>query len=65
VDVSDRDLVIQLESRDGRRLRMSHTAAGACRYAEMYGDGTCPWCAAERRRQAAVVAADTQVRPLG
>jgi hypothetical protein len=51
VDLSDQDLVLQLIARDGRRRRISHTEISPCRYAEIYGEGNCPWCEVERRRR--------------
>ncbi|MPZ49870.1 MAG: hypothetical protein GEU75_11365 [Dehalococcoidia bacterium] len=50
MDVPDPVLVEALLARDGRRQRLSHTAAGPCRYAELYAESSCPWCEAEQRR---------------
>jgi hypothetical protein len=50
MDLPDQELVTQLQERDGRRRSVSHTAAGPCRYAELYAESRCPWCEAEERR---------------
>jgi hypothetical protein len=52
MDVADVQLVRLLEARDGP-LGMywrPHSAAGVCRYAEVYKQD-CPWCEAEAKRR--------------
>ena len=53
MELRDEELVRLLEARDGPlgQRYLPHSAAGACRYAELYADGRCPWCEAEQRRR--------------
>ena len=52
MDLPDADLVQKLEARDGPVGAFSrpHSAAGVCRYKELY-ERDCPWCEAEARRR--------------
>ena len=52
MELADRDLVQQLEARDGPlgTYWRPHSAAGVCRYVEVY-QLDCPWCAAEEQRR--------------
>lgn len=53
MELPDADLVRRLEARDGPlgTFARPHSAAGVCRYKELY-ERDCPWCAAEARRRA-------------
>jgi hypothetical protein len=53
MDLPDADLVWRLEARDGPLgiFACPHSAAGVCRYKELY-ERDCPWCEAELRRRA-------------
>jgi uncharacterized protein CbrC (UPF0167 family) len=58
MDVDDNTLIIGLIARDGPLLERtrSHLSTGECRYVDKVNDRPCPWCEAERRRQAAEAA---------
>ncbi|HEY7268249.1 MAG TPA: hypothetical protein VH951_00350 [Dehalococcoidia bacterium] len=56
MNVRDADMVRILEARDGplgNAWRPHLTDDGNCRYSDLYPEGECPWCAAERSRLAA------------
>ena len=63
MDLTDELLVESLRQRDGPRPARyaPHSAAGVCRYAELYPGSTCPWCEAEARRNEREAAAAEQV----
>jgi hypothetical protein len=52
VNVSDTELLVLLEKRDGPlpERSWSHASEGECRYSELYDGQTCPWCEAAKRR---------------
>ena len=52
MQLPDAELVIALETRDGPlgTFWRPHSAEGVCRYVEIYGEASCPWCEAEARQ---------------
>jgi hypothetical protein len=63
MNVADADLVRILEERDGplgSAWRPHLTDDGRCRYGDLYPEGECPWCIAERARIAAGLAPSPQ-----
>jgi hypothetical protein len=55
MNVPDGELVRILEGRDGplgSAWQPHRGLDGVCRYSELYPEGDCPWCRAERRRVA-------------
>jgi hypothetical protein len=53
MNVSDAEMVRELEARDGplgSRWRPHREVDGSCRYADLYPEKGCPWCDAEDRR---------------
>src|ERR1041384_683232 len=53
LNLPDAELIRRLEDRDGplgSRIRV-HSTEDGCRYPQLYSDGECPWCNAERQRQ--------------
>ena len=53
MELRDDEMVRLLQARDGplRARSFSHRATGVCRYAYVYPEGGCPWCAAAERRE--------------
>jgi hypothetical protein len=53
IGIPDPELVTALVQRDGviPERYAPHSAAGACRYPELYDGQSCPWCEAEQRRR--------------
>jgi hypothetical protein len=54
MNVDDNMVITGLIARDGplpERTRR-HWSTGECRYVDSINDRPCPWCEAERRRQA-------------
>ena len=58
MELRDDEMVRLLQARDGplRARSFSHRATGVCRYADLYPNGDCPWCAAAERRERAASA---------
>ena len=52
MNVSDEELMVLLEQRDGPlpERSWSHASEGECRYSELYEGQPCPWCEAAKRR---------------
>jgi hypothetical protein len=51
MQLDDAEMVRQLAARDGAVSYRRHVRPDEpCPYEELYSNGSCPWCEAERRR---------------